>query len=317
MDSAIEERLEGLPADICETIRPFYPAYESACQKAGEAKDQVIARMACFLDRVQELIKDPFVFAPYHKKVRMPFDYHRFGLDFVRPLVVKQKSKVLGSENLTRALLQMQQGDNVIFFANHQTEPDPQAMSILLEDAYPKLAEEIIFVAGHRVTTDPLAVPLSIGCDLLCIHSKRYASKEHIEQNRKTILALEKLLQEGGKCIYVAPSGGRDRKGEDGKVMPAPFDPQSIALFCLFAKKAKVHFYPLALNTFSLLPPPNQINRDLGEPRLPKATPIGLNLGEEIDIENATFPQLTKEKMREKRAHAIWETVVLLYRELV
>ena len=27
---------------------------------------------------------------------------------------------------------------------------------------------------------------------------------------------LEELLSEGGKCIYIAPSGGRDRVNDDG-----------------------------------------------------------------------------------------------------
>ncbi len=32
----------------------------------------------------------------------------------------------------------------------------------------------MIFVAGERVITDPLAVPASMGRNLLCIYSKRY-----------------------------------------------------------------------------------------------------------------------------------------------
>jgi glycerol-3-phosphate O-acyltransferase len=36
------------------------------------------------------------------------------------------------------------------------------------------LASKIVFVAGHRVTTDPVAIPFSIGCNLLCIFSKKY-----------------------------------------------------------------------------------------------------------------------------------------------
>ena len=37
-----------------------------------------------------------------------------------------------------------------------------------------ELAEKVVFVAGHRVTTDPLAIPFSMGCNLLCIYSKKY-----------------------------------------------------------------------------------------------------------------------------------------------
>ena len=32
----------------------------------------------------------------------------------------------------------------------------------------------MIFVAGERVITDPLAIPFSMGSNLLCIYSKRY-----------------------------------------------------------------------------------------------------------------------------------------------
>ena len=42
---------------------------------------------------------------------------------------------------------------------------------------------------------------------------------------------MERLLAEGGKCIYVAPSGGRDRPNAQGEIQPNAFDPQSIELF--------------------------------------------------------------------------------------
>ena len=44
----------------------------------------------------------------------------------------------------------------------------------MLEKEHPRLAEEMIFVAGHRVISDPLAVPLSIGRNLICIYSKKH-----------------------------------------------------------------------------------------------------------------------------------------------
>ena len=60
---------------------------------------------------------------------------------------------------------------------------------------------------------------------------------------------MSSLLSEGGKVIYVAPSGGRDRKNLNDKIVVAPFDPQSIEMFSLMARKAKkpTHFYPLSL----------------------------------------------------------------------
>ena len=100
---------------------------------------------------------------------------------------------------------------------NRQTEADPSAFTALMDDVAPGFAASMVSVAGDRVTTDPVAVPFSKGRNLLCIYSKRHmnnppelASKKKMH-NVRTIGALQKLLQTGGRCIWVAPSGGRDR----------------------------------------------------------------------------------------------------------
>ena len=36
----------------------------------------------------------------------------------------------------------LEKGENAIFLANHQTEADPQAISILLEDTFPHLPKK-------------------------------------------------------------------------------------------------------------------------------------------------------------------------------
>lgn len=126
---------------------------------------------------------------------------------------------MLGDEaSLQRIEEQLQAGDNVIFLANHQTEADPQLIGLMLRDKYPLLADRLIFVAGARVTTDPMAAPFSLGQNLLCIYSKRYmdgVSPEERElkqaHNKKTMDKMADLLADGGRAIYVAPSGGRDR----------------------------------------------------------------------------------------------------------
>ncbi len=100
----------------------------------------------------------------------------------------------------------------------------------------------MIFVAGERVITDPLAVPFSMGRNLLCIFSKRYIDHPPEQKmkkqlhNKRTMELMSELLSEGGKAIYVAPSGGRDRPNADGVVEIAPFDPQSIEMFYLMAR---------------------------------------------------------------------------------
>jgi glycerol-3-phosphate O-acyltransferase len=84
-------------------------------------------------------------------------DYYEWGCHFFRYFMDIEESVVLGVENLGRAMEQAKRGENVVFFANHQSEADPQVMSIMLEKAgYRKEAEEVVYVAGHKVTTDPL-----------------------------------------------------------------------------------------------------------------------------------------------------------------
>lgn len=206
----------------------------------------------------------------------------------------------------------------MILFANHQIEADPQAISILLEKTHPKLAEQLIFVAGERVITDLLAIPFSLGRNLLCIYSKRYIDyppeEKHKKQlhNKRTMELMSELLNEGGKIIYMAPSGGRDRPNAEGVVEVAPFDPQSIAMFYLMSKKAsrKTHFYPMALDTYNLLPPPETVQVELGETRMTKRGAIHLAVGSEINME--LFPNReNKDKYvrRKSRADYIWGLV--------
>lgn len=180
------------------------------------------------------------------------------------------------------------------------------------------LCQQMIFVAGERVVTDPLAVPFSLGCDLICIYSKRYIDhppelKEQKQlHNKKSMTMMSTLLSEGGKCIYVAPSGGRDRRNADGEIEIAPFDPKSIEMFYLMAQKSKTptFFYPMALSTYELLPPPEKIQIELGEQRVFKRVGIHMAIGPSIDM--AHFPgseNPNKEMRRNARADYIWKLV--------
>jgi glycerol-3-phosphate O-acyltransferase len=123
---------------------------------------------------------------------------------------------------------------------------------------------------------------------------------------------MQALLEEGGKCIYVAPSGGRDRINSQGVVEVAAFDPQSIEMFRLIAQQAQrpTHFYPLALSTYYLMPPPNNVENELGERRHSECTPIHLAFGNEIDMQN--FPgsdPANKQLNRQLRADYICSLV--------
>lgn len=300
-----------LPKKFEKILAKFFECYKEA---AG-GDDSILNQ---FIQLVGKQLEHPFTFEPYHKKVRHPIDYYKFGLDFIRPLVDLPHSSVHGLDVLDKIDQQLKSKENVVLLANHQTETDPQAIAILLEKTHPHIGEKIIYVAGERVVTDPLAVPCSMGCDLLCIYSKRYidhppelkAQKQL--HNKNTMELMSRLLQEGGKIIYVAPSGGRDRRNNRGEIEVAPFDPASIEMFYLMARKAKTptHFYPFCLATYDLLPPPETVQKELGEVRVAKRCPIHIAFAKEFDME--IFPgseENDKTIRRKARADAIWNLV--------
>lgn len=274
---------------------------------------------------VKKQVETPYSFEPYHKKIRAPYDYYRFSLDFIRPLIDLPHSQLKGKSVLPKIDQELERGENVILLANHQTETDPQVISIMLENTYSHIGEKIIYVAGERVVTDPVAIPFSMGCDLLCIYSKRYIDQprelkeQKLLHNKTTMKLMSSLLEEGGKIIYVAPSGGRDRKGADGKIKVAPFDPASVEMFYLMAKKAKktTHFYPLALATYDLLPPPETIQKELGERRIAKRAPVYIGFAPEFNMEKFPHSDENDKTLRRKaRADAIWGVVNSYYQRL-
>ena len=181
----------------------------------------------------------------------------------------------------------------------------------------PAIGRDMIFVAGDRVLTDPLAVPFSMGCNLLCIYSKRYidhpperkAAKQ--AHNQKTMERMRALLSAGGCCLYAAPSGGRDRVNAQGLIEVAPFDPQSVEMYHLMARRAHrpSHFYPMALATYAFLPPPDTVQVELGEARRIRRTGIHMAVGAEIDMEHFPGAPSDKRERRLARADYFWQAV--------
>lgn len=306
---ALQKRIDPKYAEV---LRQFLGCYETAL---GSFFIQAIPAALLFLDLLEKELYTPHTFLPYHQKILSPIDYYAFSLEFIRPLVDIAHSKVLGLEHLEALLPCLEAKENIVFLANHQTESDPQAISLLLEKTHPEIGKKIIYVAGERVITDPLAIPFSMGCDLLCVYSKRYINHPpHLKaqkqlHNKHTMEKMSALMKEGGKVIYVAPSGGRDRKKADGTIEVAPFDASSIEMFDLMARKSKskTHFLPLALATYELLPPPDTIQIAIGETRIAKKTPIFLAFGSEFSMH--TLYSSNKIEQRQKRAEAVWSIV--------
>lgn len=324
LNAALQRRT--IPEKFVRNLEQFYFSYKQSLEAHGMQIEKYEGIFFSFLDLVEKQIKDPFVFAPFHKKIRSPFDYYAFGNDFLRPLIDMEHSSIEGLLHVDEIHAHLIKGHNVVLLANHQTEADPQAISILLEKTHPHLAEEMIFVAGERVITDPLAIPFSMGRNLLCIYSKRYIDHPPEDKlkkqlhNKKTMELMSELLSQGGHCIYVAPSGGRDRPNDQGVVEIAPFDAQSIEMFYLMAKRAghPTFFYPLTLLTYDLLPPPENVQIELGETRLTKRGAIHIAFGGQLDMEH--FPgsdEKDKHERRKNRADFICSLVKQDYSKLL
>jgi glycerol-3-phosphate O-acyltransferase len=305
-------------------LSEFLEDYEKILEFKNLDKGFYYPHLQKYTECVFQQITSPFPFEPFHKAIRAPFDHHEFGKIIFKPLIDIENSKVFGLENLEKILKILENGENVVIFANHQTEIDPQAIAILTEEKYKKFSDQITFVAGERVVTDALAVPFSLGTNLFCVYSKKYfdvypdRKATMLEHNKRTMLRLGEHLDSGSECIGIFPSGGRDRPDDRGKVRVAKFDPQSVELLYLLGRKAKTktHYFPLALSTHDILPPPRDLQVDLGEKRKTKEAPVYLHFGEEIDMENFPSSDTTDRILRKNfRADHIWQTVCNMYDE--
>ncbi|CAN4128117.1 unnamed protein product [Withania somnifera] len=224
--------------------------------------------MALLLDRVFVDVKDPFEFSPYHKAIREPFDYYKFGQNYIRQLLDFRSSYVGNISVFSEMEEKLKQGDNVILMSNHQSEADPAIIALLLESKHPDIAENIIYVAGDRVITDPLCKPFSMGRNLLCVYSKKHMNDDPVladmkkRANTRSLKEMALLLRGGSKLIWIAPSGGRDRPDPvTKKWFPASFDASSTDNMRRLVQHAGVpgHIYPLAILCYDIMPLPRRL----------------------------------------------------------
>eukprot|EP00930_Biecheleria_cincta_P046612 TRINITY_DN32164_c0_g1_i1.p1 TRINITY_DN32164_c0_g1~~TRINITY_DN32164_c0_g1_i1.p1 ORF type:complete len:421 (-),score=56.66 TRINITY_DN32164_c0_g1_i1:313-1575(-) len=289
----------GKSSGAAATLKAFLPTYMKShviARTPPEAYRRLLdTSLTVILDSVTS--HTPYEFKPYHQAVRGPgIDHYSWGNDFFRSMVKFRKSRVVGLEHVQTIKRLLEEGSNVVLLANHQTEADPQVVSLLLQrEGYEELAEKCIFVAGHKVTTDRLAIPFSMGRNLLTIFSKKYLNtfaedekEAKSARNQETVSEMQRLMKEGGHIFWVAPSGGRDRKDpETRRFVPAKFDASSVGLFVLLAQKAakggaKTHFFPLAMWTHGLVPPPDDTKASVGEARSAARAPVALSFGPEL-----------------------------------
>ena len=307
----------GKPGSKSETfiriLNSFMMDYAESAYEAGYNVGDFNRIIGMLLSNVAKNMRDPFQFAPFHQAVRAPNDFYKWAQSFMNTLILWEDSPCEGLDALAEVNRLVEAGDNVILLANHQTEADPQVATLMCERAgYVPLAEKMVFVAGHKVTTDPLAIPFSMGCNLLCIHSKKYLDLEGPEQkaikqqqNMDTMSELQTLLGTGGACVWVAPSGGRDRPSEEqagGEFAISPFDAKSVELFRLMATKAaaaaakegvggakapKTHVFTLAMLTRKCVPPPAGQSGAVGEDRTAKLGSVGIKFSGPLTDEEA------------------------------
>jgi glycerol-3-phosphate O-acyltransferase len=130
-----------------------------------------------------------------------------------------------------------------------------------------------------------------MGRSLLCIHSKKHLDADpetkpvKQKQNMAAMSEMLGMMKEGGASLWVAPSGGRDRRDvESGDVPIAKFDRKTVDMFRLMGVKSKkkTHFYPLAMVSYDLCPPPDFVEAGVGEERNVRFCPIGISCGEEV-----------------------------------
>ena len=332
--SALEAEVEAgrIPKQLVPLWTDFFGNYKKAILSAEHLPDHdmtmVAEVQAAIADTVINQLADPYRFPSFHKGITEPYDYFEFGQKYVGSLTDFSRSYLGHRERFDAMQRQLDAGDNVIILANHQSEADPGVWAHMLMHTHPKLAKEVIYVAGDRVVSDPLCVPFSMGRNLFCVHSKRYidvdpdTKAEKSAMNRETLKNMGAAFAKGGTLVWIAPAGGRDRPNADGVYSPAAFDPGSVELMRALAGKAAkragttTHFYPFAMFSAPLMPPPDKVIKDIGERRMVNFTGVGISVGEEIDPVATTEGIEEKDKAALAFSNAVYERVCALYTEL-
>jgi glycerol-3-phosphate O-acyltransferase len=274
-------------------------------------------------------VSQPYIFPSHHRRILQPYNYYNFGQRYIRGLVDFEKSLVGHIGTMKQIASQLAAGDNVILLANHQTEADPAVFALLLEAELPSVATDVIYVAGDRVVTDPLCAPFSMGRNLFCVHSKKHLDDvpelkaEKMATNRRTLKAMQTALAEGGKLLWIAPSGGRDRSRHPTSdiTLPDKFDASAVELMRALSSKAAppAHLYPFAMYSYQIMPPPQTVSKSIGEERRVFHAAVGVSVCPELHVDSllAGIPANDKEKRQSALADAAWKGVFDEYQSLV
>jgi hypothetical protein len=114
------------PKEITEIVLGFIEEYSSSFQEAGETPENFGYQVSNMLKYTMEALSDPYQFSANHQAIREPFDFYKWGNDFLRPLIIRERSKLFGKENALQLMETIRNGGNAVILSNHQTEADPQ-----------------------------------------------------------------------------------------------------------------------------------------------------------------------------------------------
>lgn len=314
-------------ASVTSTLISWYDSYKQAAFNNLRIRDDADkfteAMFSTLLELSRRAATNPLQFQPAHSMIRQPFDYYKFSFDFASCLLERTASTVMGKHNVHLANDYVKQGHNVIFLSNHQSEGDPYAIDMLLDwvaGCERAFAEQIYFMAGDRVRDDLVVMPFSAGRNLLTVYSKKHINdvpellEQKLSHNKRTISETRKLFKEGGHVVWLAPSGGRDRRNSTtGRVEISPFDESSIDMMKLTAMKSGTpcHFFPMALWTYDMMPPPNKVGgAEVGEERVSSHIPMHMYVGDEIDWKQIVSPDVVGKLDRRRAQRDYIERVV-------
>ncbi|KAK3286173.1 hypothetical protein CYMTET_6260 [Cymbomonas tetramitiformis] len=227
---------KAFPSKMRSIFAGLYECYKQQVIKSfsGDVQKASVKTALIFREMIRayagQLLGTPFTFPSYHQAIREgSIDYFQLGNDYVGTLINYDQSVLGQKARWDDVEKKINAGENVILLANHQSEADAAFIPLLTEKTHPGLGEKVIYVAGGRVVDDIMSKPFSMGRNLLCVNSKKHMMEgdrtAKMRQNIRTLKEMERLLKAGGALIWIAPSGGRDRRSEDGILVPDNFDP--------------------------------------------------------------------------------------------
>ncbi|MFA6501843.1 MAG: glycerol-3-phosphate acyltransferase, partial [Parachlamydiales bacterium] len=82
-----------------DNLSDFYFSYKNATKELI-SQDDLDSIFDTLIDLLFKEIASPFKFLPFHQKITHPFNYQKFSIDFLKPLVDLEKSKLYGLNNL-------------------------------------------------------------------------------------------------------------------------------------------------------------------------------------------------------------------------